>query len=309
MTDSNNPTSNIVPSTEIKSAKIIQENKNKPESENTIKKAEEPKVEIPKTEEPKVGQVNITAPSVEIPKIAEQKSEQIPKVEEPLKTEIPNVGNNPKIEEQPKINDIPKEIDVKKDEVNIEKLEKKIEESNPNPNVGAITNENINKINHEALNPIAGAESNNILESNEIKGNPAEEQKDNIDIPMSNMEFNNFNNDVMDFNAQLMSKEFDKNSFTYSSSGGDPNLFLGRKRQFDRYEEELICKEICEDKKSSPSLVMLCKIIEEFTYGTVLDTLLKSTLNQDSKLDSLLQGLIDSEGINKVILMLLKFKQ
>ena len=326
MTDSNNQllqNSNIAPNTEIKNVEIKEENKNIPESEHTDKKeenqkpeesktehqkAEEPTIEVPKTEEPKVEQVKITEPNIENQKAeAPKMTDELPKIEEHPKTEIPNVENNQKTEEKPIINEMPKEIEVKKDEVNIEKFEEKKEE--PISNVDVINHENINKINNEVSNPMVGGEFNNVLESNEIKDKQIEEQKDNNDIIMSNMEFNNFNNDVMDFNAQLMSKEFDKNSFTYSSSGGDPNQFLGRKRQFDRYEEELICKEICEDKKSSPSLVMLCKIVEEFTYGTVLDTLLKSTLNQDSKLDSLLQGLIDSEGINKVILMLLKFKQ
>ena len=96
-----------------------------------------------------------------------------------------------------------------------------------------------------------------------------------------------------------------KNSISNtSSSGGDPRKYLGKKR----YEDEYICKQICENKNSSPSLILLCKIIEEFTYSVVLDTLLKNSLSQNVKLDSLLQGLIDSEGINKVILMLLKFR-
>ena len=73
--------------------------------------------------------------------------------------------------------------------------------------------------------------------------------------------------------------------------------------------EEFICKQISENKNSPPSLILLSKIVEEFTYGLVLDTLLKSNLSVNVKLDSMLKGLIDSEGINKVILMLLKFRQ
>jgi len=334
MTDSNKPQANQLlqnsnnasneankneENIDMKKVEIKEGNENKPVSDTIAKiednkKPEEPKIEeLPKPEVLSKQEEPPKAEEAKIenhPKIEEAKIEQPPrqqessKPEELVKTEVPNVENNQKIEKK---NEIPKEIELKKDETNIEKFEDKKDQ--PNLNAEAINNENITQINHEASNPIIGGESNNILESNEIKDKQKEEQKDNNDIIMSNMEFNNFNNDVMEFNTQLMSKEFDKNSFTYSSSGGDPNKFLGRKRQFDKYEEELICREICEDKKSSPSLVMLCKIIEEFTFGTVLDTLLKSTLNQDSKLDSILQGLIDSEGINKVILMLLKFKQ
>ena len=89
-----------------------------------------------------------------------------------------------------------------------------------------------------------------------------------------------------------------------SSSGGYPRKYLGKKRMDDEY----ICKQIYEDKHSSPSLILLSKIIEEFSFSVVLDTLLKNSLSQNLKLDSLLQGLIDAEGINKVILMLLKFR-
>lgn len=328
MTDSNNQllqNSNIAPNTEIKNVEIKEENKNIPESEHTDKKeenqkpeesktehqkAEEPTIEVPKTEEPKVEQVKITEPNIENQKAeAPKMTDELPKIEEHPKTEIPNVENNQKTEEKPIINEMPKEIEVKKDEVNIEKFEEKKEE--PISNVDVINHENINKINNEVSNPMVGGEFNNVLESNEIKDKQIEEQKDNIDIPMSNMEFNNFNNDVMDFNSQILNDKRtpSKNSISnLSSSGIDPRNFLGKKRQYNKFEnDELTCKEIYANKNSSPSLIMLSKIVEEFTFGMVLDTLLKSNLSQNLKLDAMLQGLIDSEGINKVILMLLKF--
>ena len=184
---------------------------------------------------------------------------------------------------------------------NIDKIDEN-QESKEAPNSEKIDEkkEELDKTNQDGLNSIA---------NDEQKEEEKEKDKDNNDT--SNLEFNNFNNDVMDFNSQILNDKRtpSKNSISnLSSSGIDPRNFLGKKRQYNKFEnDELTCKEIYANKNSSPSLIMLSKIVEEFTFGMVLDTLLKSNLSQNLKLDAMLQGLIDSEGINKVILMLLKF--
>ena len=202
----------------------------------------------------------------------DSKVEQISNIEKTDENQKSNIEQIPKIEES-------------KDAPNSEKIDEKKDE--------------LDKTNQEGLTSITNDEQKE-----------EEKEKDNHDT--SNLDFNNFNNDVMDFNSQILNDKRtpSKNSISnFSSSGIDPRNFLGRKRQYNKFEnDELICKEIYANKNSSPSLIMLSKIVEEFTFGMVLDTLLKSNLSQNLKLDAMLQGLIDSEGINKVILMLLKFR-
>ena len=94
---------------------------------------------------------------------------------------------------------------------------------------------------------------------------------------------------VKEKNSDLKSKEEKKRNKSkspskYSSSSGgevEHKKLLGKKRPAYKDEnEEFICKLIYENKNSSPSLILLSKIIEEFTYGLVLDTLLKNILSQ-----------------------------
>jgi hypothetical protein len=170
-------------------------------------------------------------------------------------------------------------------EQNVEKKEE------PTTNINQATNEEIaNILNKQGI----------VEENKDLLPNQAE---NNINDPKNDLLISSNKDKDKDTTYNYRSSGSPSNSNT-SSSGGDPRKYLGKKR----YDDEYICKQICENKHSSPSLILLCKIIEEFTYSVVLDTLLKNSLSQNLKLDSLLQGLIDSEGINKVILMLLKFR-
>ena len=174
---------------------------------------------------------------------------------------------------------------------------------NKDINIELGNNDNIDKNNKEALNETLKEEYNNILESFGIK-DKLKEHQENL-----NNDNSQINKDEKNKSKNKSTESLSKNSISSSSSGNNDARHLLRKKRNNKYEsEELICKNIYQNKNSSPSLILLSKIIEEFTFGLVLDTLLKSNLNENIKLDSMLRGLIDSEGINKVILMLLKFK-
>ena len=174
---------------------------------------------------------------------------------------------------------------------------------NKDINIELGNNDNIDKNNKEALNETLKEEYNNILESFGIK-DKLKEHQENL-----NNDNSQINKDEKNKSKNKSTESLSKNSISSSSSGNNDARHLLRKKRNNKYEsEELICKNIYQNKNSSPSLILLSKIIEEFTFGLVLDTLLKSNLNENIKLYSMLRGLIDSEGINKVILMLLKFK-
>ena len=170
-------------------------------------------------------------------------------------------------------------------------------------------NKELSKQTDDDLDPSLKKEYQNMLQTFGIKDNinntnNSEMPKDN-NISDQKNDIINLNNKDKDTTFNYRSSSPSRNSISNSSSsGGDPPKYLGKKRMDDEY----ICKQIYEDKHSSPSLILLSKIIEEFSFSVVLDTLLKNSLSQNLKLDSLLQGLIDAEGITKVILMLLKFR-
>jgi len=176
---------------------------------------------------------------------------------------------------------------------NNQNIEQNLEKKDDNNN----NNMNLNQVNTDELNNLLNKQN----EENKDLLNIKDQNENNLSDPKNDILISSNKDKDTTYNYRSSGSPSNTNTL---SSGGDPRKYLGKKR----YDDEYICKQICENKHSSPSLILLCKIIEEFTYSVVLDTLLKNSLSQNLKLDSLLQGLIDSEGINKVILMLLKFR-
>jgi hypothetical protein len=221
-------------------------------------------------------------------------------VKESLSKEIIKPNNNPEIKERIIPNNKNQENrEEKKDEINIDintniMNQEKIDE----------LNKDLSKQTEEDLDPSLKKDYQNMLHTFGINNaqtpNNNTEQKNDL-INSNNKDKDKDKDTTVNYRSSSPSRNSVSNT---SSSGGDPRKYLGRKR----FDDEYICKQIYEDKHSSPSLILMSKIIEEFSFSVVLDTLLKNSLSQNLKLDSLLQGLIDAEGINKVILMLLKFR-
>ncbi len=231
-----------------------------------------------------------------------QENENPPENEEIQKIEV-NLNNeeNQKAEDIPKVEELPKAEEVPKIEENIELKEETKEEVNDNHdfNLDLMNNEMEARNNNlDGTIEILNDDTNNKSNANIVPAIALNEKVDDV-LSKTNKE-----------EKKKTTRSPSKRSALSSSSGEeiDPSKLLGRKK-FRNENDELICRQIYANKDSSPSLIFLCKIIEEFTYGLVLDTLLKNNLSKNIKLDSMLQGLIDSEGINKVILMLLKFRQ
>ena len=129
--------------------------------------------------------------------------------------------------------------------------------------------------------------------SNGKRGRPRKEDKEKLE-KNANEKLNN---------EKIIEKIIEKNENEKMTNEKNENEKIIEKNEIEKIVNE---KNENEKSYSTPSLVILSKLKDEFGMEKIIDTLCKDELDSNLKLDSMLKAIIESSGIDKFIFLIIK---